>query len=125
MAVMMLPLMRMGPSLMGRIAGKVMGGDPADRRNMMGGIVLHLIYGTVMGAIFAVGSTYLVTFVNPLVNGILFAVLLFIIMVVVVFPIARAPMPGMMMTVVFLVLHLVYGAIVGTLTPWLSGVPIY
>lgn len=124
MAVPMLPMMRMGPGFIAMFAARVMSGDPTDRRSMMGGMVFHLIYGTVMGGIFAAGSTYIITFVNPLVNGILFSLLLFIIMMAVVMPIARAPRPPMMMVAVILIVHLIYGSILGSLAAWLSGVAI-
>ncbi len=124
MTVIMLPLMRMGPSIMAMVASRAMGGEPGDSRNMMGGIIFHLIYGTLMGGIFAWGSDALITIVNPLVNGLLFGILLFIIMVVIVMPLARAPMPPMMMAGIFLTIHLIYGAVLGSVAAWLSGMAI-
>lgn len=120
MAIFLLPMMRVGPTVMTMIAARAMGGDPVGRRSMMVGIVLHLIYGTAMGGIFAAGITYLVRFVNPLVDGVLFGILLFIIMMVVVMPIAKASRPPTAIVWAIFIVHLIYGAIVGSLTAWLS-----
>ncbi len=91
---------------------------------MMTGLVMHLIYGTVMGGIFAWGAENLLTIVNPLVTGLLFGLLLFLIMVLIVMPMARAPMPSMGMVGMVLVVHLVYGLVLGSLAAFLSGVSI-
>ncbi len=110
--------------MMARLAAMAMGGEPDSSRNIMGGMVFHLIYGTIMGGIFAWGSNALITIVNPLVNGLLFGILLFVIAVVIVTPLSRAPMMPMMMAAVFLIFHLIYGAVLGSLAAWLSGVDI-
>ncbi len=124
MAILLLPTMRMGPSVITMVAARTMGGDLAGRRNVMRGMVLHLIYGTIMGGAFAAGSTYIITFVNPLVNGVLFGILLFVVMVAVVMPFARAPRFQIVMAGIMFIIHLAYGAVLGTMAGWLSGQPI-
>ncbi len=120
MAILLLPAMRMGPTVMSMIAARAMGDNPTGRRSMMGGIVFHLIYGTAMGGVFAAGITYVAKFVSPLVDGVLFGILLFIIMMVVIMPIAKASRPPTAIVWVLFIVHLIYGAIVGSLSAWLS-----
>lgn len=123
MTLLMAPMMRGGgPNLLSMMGAKATGGDPASKQAMMAGMVSHLIYGTVMGAIFALGASFLMV-MNPLVTGILFGLLLFIIAAVVVMPLSGAKMPGPM-AAAFFVVHLIYGAILASVAASLSGVPI-
>jgi uncharacterized membrane protein YagU involved in acid resistance len=127
MTVLMMPMMKKGPGMSQFIAARLKGGDPTDKGSMMGGLVLHLVYGTVMGGIYALGSSALnLVIVNHIVNGFLFGLLLFIIAAVIVMPVSKAPvkeMPKSMMGV-FLGLHLVYGLVLGATVTLLAGAPV-
>lgn len=127
MTVFMAPMMKKGPGVSQFIAARVGGGDPASKSAMMGGMVAHLIYGTAMGGIYALGTSALnLVVVSHLVNGLLFGIFLFIIAVAIVTPLSRAPMKQtpMSMMVVFLVLHLLYGLVLGASVAWLTGSPV-
>ncbi len=71
-------------------AARLTRADPTDRSSMMGGMGLHFIYGTIMGGIYAIGSTglNLIVLNSHLVNSLLFGLLLFIVAVFVVMPLA-------------------------------------
>jgi hypothetical protein len=117
-------MMKKGPGVAQFVAARLKRGDPMDKGSMMGGMVLHLAYGTIMGGVYALGSSALnLVVVNHAVNGLLFGVLLFVIAGVIVMPVSKAPvkeMPKSMMGV-FLALHLVYGLVLGASVILLAG----
>lgn len=123
MTALMAPMMRKGPGLPAFIGARATGADPTSKKAMMAGMGGHFLYGTVQGGVFAAGASLLLI-VNPLITGLLFAVLLFLIAAAVIMPLARAPkMPGPFVAA-FFVVHLVYGAVLGAVTAWLSGVAV-
>ncbi|MFQ5837941.1 MAG: hypothetical protein ACE5HJ_04085 [Thermoplasmata archaeon] len=124
MTLLMAPMMKKGPGVSQFMAARLSKGQPTDKGSMMGGMLLHLAYGTGMGGVYAIGSSALsLVIISHIVNGLLFGVLLFIIAVLVVTPLSKAPMKEMPKSMMgaFLALHLVYGLVLGAVIVWLSG----
>ncbi len=114
MAILMMATSRGQPGINQMLVARVLGKSPAEAK--MGGMIAHLVYGTTMGAVFALGSSVLLVVGNLWVNGLLFGVLLFLIAAVVVMPVAgltRKMMRSMPKSRImgFLVFHLIYGVV--------------
>lgn len=91
-------------------------GTPDDY--MMPGIVLHLIYGTIAGAVFAaviplLGFASVATIGSALLWGLVYGVLLFIGFAVFWMKLVLGMSPEMKAAGMALVFHLVYGVVLG------------
>ena len=95
---------------------KYVGNGPPDEY-IMQGIVLHLIYGTIAGGVFAIGVGILGVGVASLGSGLLwglaYGILLFIGAAVFWMNIVLGVDADMKMVGMFLFFHLVYGAVLG------------
>ncbi len=108
-----------GPPPTAALVAKFAGGEPAD--HAMPGMVLHLVYGTVAGGVFAVGVPFIGLSLDAvgIATGLGFVYGIVLMLVGMVFwlrmVIGMEPDRGMM--VQFTVVHAVYGLVLG----WFLG----
>lgn len=117
MALLMMASSRGQPGINAMLVARALGKPPADSAARMGGMFAHFVYGSVMGAVFVLGSSVLLIGGNLWINGLLFGIALFLIAVLIVMPAAGVnrkmmrSMPKGPLVGAF-VFHLIYGVVV-------------
>lgn len=114
MTAVMMVLGDGSPPPTAELVAKVAGGEPADHK--MPGMILHLLYGVGAGAAFAVGYTFAALpadAVWQIGSATVYGFLLFVVGAVFWMKTVLDKEPGKDEVKLFLVVHLVYGAVLG------------
>jgi hypothetical protein len=115
MTIVMMVMGDGGPPPTAALVSKFAGGDPADHK--MPGMVLHLLYGTIAGAVFAVGvplaGLSLGSIGIAIGLGLVYGIILMIGGMVFWMRVVIGMEPDQQMMMTFGVVHVIYGVVLG------------